>query len=336
MAADGSGDYTTVQEAFDALPVDNKPHIVRLRPGTYTEKVTLTSRHPYVTLIGDDAASCIITWDDYAGRDNGAGGTLGTSGSQTFLIEANDFTASHVTIANTYVNSQANTAVNEKRKPSRFRSRPTARPSTNAASRATRIRSTAAAPGVSTCATATSRATSTSSSGRRRSCWTRCTLHMNRNNSVVTARRPLRTTTTASSAWTARSPSVEQRDGFRRCGILLLLFGTPVANAPRAVFPPAVRPASLKAEDGPKCRPTRRSSPNTGVRVREPRPSASHSAPNGGRQLTDAEAAEYTVERSSRRRAPRNTPSTGFRQLRSPTRGRTDHPEATSSDPGWN
>ena len=114
VAADGSGDYTTVQEAFDALPVDNKPHIVRLRPGTYEEKVTLTSRHPYVTLIGDDAATCIITWDDYAGRDNGAGGTLGTSGCQTFLIEANDFTASNVTIANTYVNSQANIAADGK------------------------------------------------------------------------------------------------------------------------------------------------------------------------------------------------------------------------------
>lgn len=46
VAADGSGDHTSVQEAFDALPVDNKPHIVRLRPGTYAEKVTLRHGTP--------------------------------------------------------------------------------------------------------------------------------------------------------------------------------------------------------------------------------------------------------------------------------------------------
>lgn len=114
VAADGSGDYTTLQEAFDALPVDGEPHIVRLRPGTYCEKVTLTADHPRVTLIGDDAEKCIITYDDYAGHPIETGnGTLGTWRSQTLLIEADDFTACGVTIANTYVNSQANAAVNK-------------------------------------------------------------------------------------------------------------------------------------------------------------------------------------------------------------------------------
>ena len=114
VAQDGTGDHTSLQEAFDALPVDGEPHIVRLRPGTYQEKVTLTAKHPRVTLIGDDATTCIVTWDDYAGRLGENGKALGTSGSQTFLVEADDFTACEVTIANSYVNSQANTAANGK------------------------------------------------------------------------------------------------------------------------------------------------------------------------------------------------------------------------------
>lgn len=208
VAADGSGDYTTLQEAFDALPVDGEPHIVRLRPGTYCEKVTLTADHPRVTLIGDDAEKCIITYDDYAGHPTETGnGTLGTWRSQTLLIEADDFTACGVTIANTYVNSQANAAVNKD-------------------TQAVALRVEGDRVTLYECRVMGYQDTLFGRGTGRvylRDCHVEgnvdfifgsstivvdhCTLHMNRNNSVVTAPRPRPTTGTASFAWTARSAS---------------------------------------------------------------------------------------------------------------------------------
>ncbi|RZM09808.1 MAG: T9SS type A sorting domain-containing protein, partial [Pedobacter sp.] len=61
----------------------------------------------------DDAATTIITNNVSAGTinpDTGLG--YGTSLSQTMAIFGNDFTASKITIANTFVNSNANAAIN--------------------------------------------------------------------------------------------------------------------------------------------------------------------------------------------------------------------------------
>ena len=297
VAADGSGDYTTVQEAFDALPVDNKPHIVRLRPGIYEEKVTLTSRHPYVTLIGDDAATCIITWDDYAGRDNGAGGTLGTAGSQTFLVEANDFTASNVTIANTYVNSQANIAADGK----------------DSQAVAVQVKGDRAA--FYGCRITGYQDTFYGRGTGRvylRGCYVegnvdfifgsstivadRCTLRMNRNNSVVTA-----PSTPADHQYgivcmdcTITFPSSSEKD-FDGASFSYFHLGRPWKDAPRAVFIRCEEPAALNPAGWTtmSCEPTLFAEYRcTGEGAAADRLAQ---RANGGRQLTDAEAAEYTV-----------------------------------------
>ena len=114
IAKDGSGNYMTVQAAFDAVP-DNYTGrwILHIKPGTYTERPTLTANKSNVFLIGDDAATTVITNNISAGDLNpDTGSTYGTSLSQTMAIFGNDFTASKITIANTFVNSTANTQVN--------------------------------------------------------------------------------------------------------------------------------------------------------------------------------------------------------------------------------
>ncbi|MPT30409.1 MAG: T9SS type A sorting domain-containing protein [Chryseobacterium sp.] len=114
IAKDGSGDYTTVQAAFDAVP-DNYTGrwIIHIKPGTYTERPTLLAAKSNVFLIGDDAATTIITNNISAGDINpDTGLAYGTSLSQTMAIFGSDFTASKITIANTFVNSTANTQVN--------------------------------------------------------------------------------------------------------------------------------------------------------------------------------------------------------------------------------
>lgn len=114
IAKDGSGDYTTVQAAFDAVP-DNYTGrwIIHIKPGTYTERPTLLAAKSNVFLIGDDAATTIITNNISAGNINpDTGQAYGTSLSQTMAVFGNDFTASKITIANTFVNSTANTQIN--------------------------------------------------------------------------------------------------------------------------------------------------------------------------------------------------------------------------------
>lgn len=100
VARDGSGDYTTVQAAFDAVPEhfpDGK-WIIRVKPGTYYEKMTLAKGRDHVVLIGEDAETTILTYDDYAGKPG-----VGTMRSQSVAIDADDFTAYRITFRNTHL-----------------------------------------------------------------------------------------------------------------------------------------------------------------------------------------------------------------------------------------
>lgn len=102
VAADGSGDYTTVQAAFDGVPDSyTGPYTVFVKKGTYKEKLLLGSKKVNVILMGEDRDSTVLTYDDYAGI---AGGT---SGSYSVGIDAADFTAMNITFQNTVKNDQS-------------------------------------------------------------------------------------------------------------------------------------------------------------------------------------------------------------------------------------
>ena len=103
VAQDGSGDYANIQAAIDAIPVNNKEAItVFIKNGRYKEVVTIPNNKPFVHIIGEDAEKTIITYDNYAGRDNGVGGTLGTSGSASVYLRANDTKVENITIENSF------------------------------------------------------------------------------------------------------------------------------------------------------------------------------------------------------------------------------------------
>ena len=64
VAADGSGDFKTVQEAVDAVPANNRTRtVIRIKPGTYKARVIVPSNKPRVTFQGEDAATTILTYD---------------------------------------------------------------------------------------------------------------------------------------------------------------------------------------------------------------------------------------------------------------------------------
>jgi pectin methylesterase-like acyl-CoA thioesterase len=105
VAKDGSGDYTTVQAAFDAVPdFYTGTWTIMVKPGTYYEKLMLSANKSNVVLMGEDAATTILTYDDYAGKSNGSGGTIGTAGSYSVSIDADDFKAMDITFQNTIKN----------------------------------------------------------------------------------------------------------------------------------------------------------------------------------------------------------------------------------------
>ena len=108
VAKDGSGDYTTVQAAFDAVPdLYTGTWTIYIKPGVYHEKLILAKNKVNVVLRGDHPDSTILVFDDNANTSNGSGGTVGTSGSYSVSIEANDFQAYKITFQNTNQTAQA-------------------------------------------------------------------------------------------------------------------------------------------------------------------------------------------------------------------------------------
>ncbi|MBA2807253.1 pectate lyase [Streptomyces sp. KM273126] len=105
VAKDGSGQYTSVQQAVDAVPAGNGSRVViAVKPGTYRETVKVPSNKPHVTIQGTGASrkDTVITYDNAAGTPKPGGGTYGTSGSATVAVEADDFQARNLTINNDF------------------------------------------------------------------------------------------------------------------------------------------------------------------------------------------------------------------------------------------
>ncbi len=96
VAKDGSGDYTTVQAAVNAVPdLSQKRVTIFVKNGIYREKVVIPTWKTKITLIGESKDSTIITYDDYHGK-----GDINTFTSYTVLVQGNDFTADNITFEN--------------------------------------------------------------------------------------------------------------------------------------------------------------------------------------------------------------------------------------------
>ena len=113
VAADGSGDYATVQAALDAAPSDkNTRWMIRIKPGTYREKLTVGRDKGPITLEGEDAKTTILTWNDGAKTLGADGKEVGTSGSASITIFPNDFHAENLTFENSFGQGAQAVAVN--------------------------------------------------------------------------------------------------------------------------------------------------------------------------------------------------------------------------------
>ena len=98
VAADGSGDFTGIQAALDAVPNNSSARtLIFVREGTYQEKVILSPSKINVSLIGESPGKVIISWNDYAGKDG-----MSSAETYTFWADANDFYAENISFENTH------------------------------------------------------------------------------------------------------------------------------------------------------------------------------------------------------------------------------------------
>ncbi|MCB9266774.1 MAG: alpha/beta hydrolase fold domain-containing protein [Lewinellaceae bacterium] len=101
VSQDGTGDFSSVQEAINAVPHLRKNRTrIFIRNGFYKEKLILPSTKTNVTFIGEEVEKTILVYDDFASRENRFGENIGTSGSSSFFIYGDGFEASNITFEN--------------------------------------------------------------------------------------------------------------------------------------------------------------------------------------------------------------------------------------------
>jgi len=101
VAHDGSGNYKTVQEALNAVPVNNKNRlIIYVKNGVYKEKLHLDTGKNFVEMIGESRFNTILTYDDHPGKVSAKGDSINTRSSYSFQIKGDDFIASNITFRN--------------------------------------------------------------------------------------------------------------------------------------------------------------------------------------------------------------------------------------------
>jgi pectinesterase len=100
----GEGAFKTVQAAINAAPpgtVQKRTRIL-IKPGTYTEQIKIPKDKVYLSLIGQGAKpdDVVLTFNLHAKSAGPKGAAVGTGGSSSTIISANDFVAENVTFAN--------------------------------------------------------------------------------------------------------------------------------------------------------------------------------------------------------------------------------------------
>ena len=100
-----SDTYSDIASALEAASIlrrenENSPIVIEIAPGTYAEKLVITTQ--YLTLRGTsgNATDTILTYDDYAQAIHEDGVKYGTFRSYSVFIDADNVTLANLTIEN--------------------------------------------------------------------------------------------------------------------------------------------------------------------------------------------------------------------------------------------
>jgi len=103
VAADGSGQYQTVQAAINASPQTStaaKPWTIFIKPGIYKELIYIQREKRFLHLLGSDAEKTVLTFNLYASLPGPDGKPMGTFRTPSVTVDADDFSADGVTFEN--------------------------------------------------------------------------------------------------------------------------------------------------------------------------------------------------------------------------------------------
>jgi pectinesterase len=103
VAVDGSGQFTNVQAAINAVPQNTSPTnwcVIRIKPGVYRGLVYIQREKHFVRLVGEDAGKTVLTYDLHANLPGPDGKPISTFRTPSTVIDADDFAAENVTFEN--------------------------------------------------------------------------------------------------------------------------------------------------------------------------------------------------------------------------------------------
>ncbi|KEO72646.1 pectinesterase family protein [Anditalea andensis] len=97
VAKDGTGDFTTIQHAIDAIRVYlPKPITVYIKEGVYKEKIHIPGTITNVTFLGEGPDKTVLTYDDHAGKNG-----MQTFETYTLMVLGSGLVFKGLTIQNT-------------------------------------------------------------------------------------------------------------------------------------------------------------------------------------------------------------------------------------------
>jgi pectinesterase len=102
VAADGTGQFKTVQEAIMSVPAGSatNPVFIRIKPGIYKELIYLQREKRFFHLIGQDPEKTVLSYNLNANMPGPDGKPIGTFRTASMVIDAEDFTAENITFEN--------------------------------------------------------------------------------------------------------------------------------------------------------------------------------------------------------------------------------------------
>ena len=107
VAKDGSGDYTTVQDAVNAAPTRRaRPYLIFVKNGEYREHVDIPATKTYLHIIGQDRDKTVILNDLLSGGDTSK--NVGTDLGSTVTVKGNNTFFENITIENEHGHTKRN------------------------------------------------------------------------------------------------------------------------------------------------------------------------------------------------------------------------------------
>ncbi|XP_022759660.1 probable pectinesterase 53 [Durio zibethinus] len=102
VSQDGSGDFRTIREALNSIPLRNTRRIILvIKSGIYREKIVIPRTMPFITFLGDANNQPTITGNGTASGSGKDGMPLKTFQSATVAVDANYFVAINMKFENT-------------------------------------------------------------------------------------------------------------------------------------------------------------------------------------------------------------------------------------------